>query len=53
MKKLLSTSYTDWAFNIALLLLRVTAGALTLPYGYDKLVHFAQKKDVFMNFLGM
>lgn len=53
MKKLLSTSYTDWAFNTALFVLRVTAGVLTLPYGYDKLVHFAQKKDVFMNFLGI
>jgi len=53
MKKLLSTSYTDWAFNTALFLLRIAAGALILPYGYDKLVHFAQKKDVFLNFLGI
>ncbi|MFT3704757.1 MAG: DoxX family protein [Agriterribacter sp.] len=53
MKKLLSTSYTDWAFNSALFLLRIAGGALTLPYGYDKLVHFAEKKNTFMNFLGM
>jgi putative oxidoreductase len=53
MKKLLSISYSNWAFNIAMLLLRLGAGALIIPYGYSKLVHFAEKKDSFMNFLGL
>lgn len=53
MKKLLSTGYTDWAFNIAMLVLRVGLGLMVLPHGYDKLVHFAAKKNTFMNFLGM
>ena len=53
MKKLLSTGYTDWAFNIAMLVLRAGLGLMMLPHGYDKLVHFAQKKNTFMNFLGL
>jgi putative oxidoreductase len=53
MKKLLSISYKDWAFNLAMLLLRVGAGALMIPHGYDKLIHFADKKNSFMNFMGM
>lgn len=53
MKRLLSTSYTDWAFNIALFILRITVGLMMIPHGYDKLVHFAEKKNNFMNFLGL
>ncbi|MFT3946102.1 MAG: DoxX family protein [Agriterribacter sp.] len=53
MKRLLSTSYTDWAFNIALFVLRITAGLMMIPHGYDKLVNFAEKKNTFMNFLGI
>jgi putative oxidoreductase len=53
MKKLLSVSYRDGAFTIAMLLLRVGAGALIIPYGYSKLIHFAEKKDSFMNFMGI
>ncbi|MEP7279538.1 MAG: DoxX family protein [Bacteroidota bacterium] len=52
MKKLLSVSYRDWAFNIAMLVIRVVSGALIIPYGYGKLIHFAEKKDVFTNFMG-
>jgi putative oxidoreductase len=52
MKKLLSVSYRDWAFNIAMLVLRVVAGALIIPYGYDKLIHFSDKKQTFMNLMG-
>lgn len=53
MKRLLSTSYTDWAFNTALFILRVGLGLMMLPHGYDKLVHFAAKKNTFTNFLGL
>ncbi|HRN58584.1 MAG TPA: DoxX family protein [Agriterribacter sp.] len=53
MKKFLSTAYTDWAFNMAMLVLRVGLGLAMLPHGYDKLVHFSTKKNTFMDFLGM
>jgi putative oxidoreductase len=53
MKKFLSISCSDWAFNISMLLLRLGAGTLIIPFGYSKLVHFAEKKDSFMNFLGL
>ncbi|MHA4846214.1 DoxX family protein [Flavitalea antarctica] len=53
MKKLLSISYSQGAFNIAMLLLRVSFGVFMIPHGYDKLVKFAQMKNGFINFLGM
>ena len=53
MKKLLSISYSQGAFNIAMLLLRVSFGVFMIPHGYDKLVKFAQMKKGFINFLGM
>lgn len=53
MRKLLSTKYSAGAFNAAMLLLRLTAGALMMNHGYDKLVHFSKYQHNFMNFLGM
>ena len=53
MRKFLSIAYKDWAFNLAMLLLRVGAGALVIPYGYDKLIHFADKRNSFMNVMGI
>ncbi|HSN61435.1 MAG TPA: DoxX family protein [Ferruginibacter sp.] len=53
MKKLLSTKYSTASFNAATLLLRIISGALMMNHGYDKLVHFAQYKGKFMNFLGI
>jgi putative oxidoreductase len=53
MKKLLSVSYRDWAFTVSMLVLRIVSGALMIPYGYAKLIHFAEKKDSFMNFMGI
>ncbi len=53
MKKLFSTSYTAGAFNAGILLLRLGMGGLMMKHGYDKLVHFAQYKTQFMNFLGL
>jgi putative oxidoreductase len=52
MKKFLSVSFPTWAFNLAMLVLRLAAGGLIIPYGYDKLVHFAEKKNTFMNLFG-
>ncbi len=53
MKKLLSTRYSAGAFNIAMLLLRLTAGILMMHHGYDKLIHFSEYKNSFMNFIGI
>lgn len=53
MKKLTSTAYSDWSFNLAMLLLRIGAGALIISHGYDKLVHFATYKEKFISFMGL
>jgi putative oxidoreductase len=53
MKRLLSISYSQGAFNIAMLLLRVGFGVLMIPHGYNKLVHFAKMKGAFINFMGI
>jgi putative oxidoreductase len=53
MKKLLSTKYSAGAFSAAMLVLRLGVGVLMLMHGYDKLIHFADKQNTFMNFLGI
>jgi len=51
MKKLFSTSYSDVSFNLAMLLLRVVAGATMIPHGYMKLKNFSKMSTEFVNFL--
>ena len=51
MRKLLSTSYTTFSFNTAMLLLRFALGILMIVHGYDKLVHFNAYRANFYNFL--
>lgn len=42
MKKLLSTSYQEWAFDAAMLLIRLAFGGLMLAnHGFQKLVKFS------------
>ncbi|MEY3577909.1 MAG: hypothetical protein RL394_1494 [Bacteroidota bacterium] len=53
MKKLLSTHYNAFSFNAAMLVLRLAMGMLMMSHGYDKLVHFSEKKAVFYNFLNL
>ena len=53
MKKLLSTKYSAGAFTTAVLLLRLCLGLLMMNHGYDKLIHFGNKHNSFMNFLGI
>ncbi|MFZ9719085.1 MAG: DoxX family protein, partial [Chitinophagaceae bacterium] len=54
MKKLLSIKYSATSFNISLLLLRLVLGAtMCVNHGYPKLLHFAERKDGFMNFMGL
>ena len=44
MKKLLSIHYNAFAFNASMLLLRISLGLLMMAHGYDKLVHFNERK---------
>ncbi len=53
MKRFLSISYSQAAFNFAMLVLRVATGAMVMSHGYSKLVHFAEMKSKFMNFMGI
>lgn len=53
MRKLTSVSYSEWAFNLAMFFLRLGGGVMIAAHGYDKLVHFAAKKETFMNFMGI
>lgn len=53
MKKLLSTKYSAGAFSTAMLVLRLGLGILMMMHGYNKLVHFGDKHNSFMNFLGL
>ena len=47
MKKLFSTRYSDGAFNVAMLVLRLAAGALIIPHGYMKLKNFSSMSHKF------
>ena len=54
MKKLLSINYSATAINISFLLLRLVLGlSMCVNHGYGKLVNFADKKDSFVNFMGI
>lgn len=54
MKRLLSVNYSNTAFNISFLLLRVIMGiTMCVNHGYDKLVHFAKYKEGFTSLLGI
>lgn len=53
MKGFLSTRYTAWSFNLAMLLLRIGLGALMIPHGFDKMVKFKEYSGDFMDFLGL
>jgi putative oxidoreductase len=53
MKKLLSTSYSAGAFSAAMLILRLSLGILMMMHGYEKLIHFGDMQNKFMNFMGI
>lgn len=53
MGRFTSINYSNGAFNLAMLLLRLGSGVLMMAHGYDKLVHFAMYKGKFMNFMGI
>jgi putative oxidoreductase len=48
MKKFLSTAYSDTAFNVSTLVLRLSFGLMVvILYGFDKLMHFSNLKIIF------
>ena len=48
MKKLLSTSYPEWAFDTMMFLIRISCGGLMLAnHGFQKLVKFNSLQHVF------
>ncbi|ULQ54483.1 DoxX family protein [Flavihumibacter fluvii] len=48
MKKLLSTSYQEWAFDTMMFLIRICFGGLMLVnHGFQKLVNFSRLQHVF------
>lgn len=49
MKKLFSWKYSDNSMSFALLVLRLTVGALMIPHGYNKLVNFASMSAKFVD----
>lgn len=51
--KLFATQLKDSSLHLALLLVRFSVGILMVPHGYGKLIHFAERKEKFMNFLGL
>jgi len=53
MRKLLSTKYSAGAFSAAMLILRLSFGILMMHIGYQKLIHFGDMQNKFINFMGM
>ncbi len=54
MKKIVSINYSNWQFNLVMLLLRVIfGGVLLLNHGLVKLMKFSLLQDRFHNFMGM
>lgn len=48
MKRILSTQYSETAFNVASLVLRLTFGlGLCINHGFDKLIHFSKLEYTF------
>lgn len=45
--KLFSSKYSDNALSFGLLILRIAMGGLLIPFGYNKLTHFAAMKSQF------
>lgn len=53
MKKIFSSNYNAWQFNLAMLVLRVGAGILLASHGFQKLTHFHEFSAQFMNWMGL
>ena len=51
--RIMSARYSSGALDLALLVLRAGLGVLLMPHGYNKLTHFNEYKEGFINFLGL
>jgi len=51
MSKFFSTKYSNGAFNLGMVILRIATGLLLASHGYAKLVKFNSLKYKFMNFM--
>jgi putative oxidoreductase len=49
MKRLLSTRYSDNAFSFAVLVLRLAAGGMMIPHGYQKIQNFGKYSSGFID----
>ncbi|MDX2002816.1 MAG: DoxX family protein [Chitinophagales bacterium] len=53
MKKLLTIKYKPWAFDLAILILRLFVGVLMAAHGFQKISHFEEYSAKFMDFMGL
>ncbi len=53
MKRLLSTRYSDTAFNLGIFILRIVAGGLMIQNGYHKLLKFGEFAANFVDPFGI
>lgn len=53
LKRLLSPKLNDNGINSALLILRLVSASLMIPHGFKKLMHFSEKSEDFMSFMGL
>ena len=51
--RIVSTKHNPGAFNLAMLVLRLGIGILITYHGYQKLSHFSEMQNSFMNFMGL
>jgi putative oxidoreductase len=53
LKQFLSPKLNDTGINSGLLILRLVSASLMIPHGYKKLMHFSEKSEDFMSFMGL
>lgn len=53
MKSFFSTKYSNGAFNLGMLIIRVFLGLILISHGYPKLVGFSSMRHRFMNFMSL
>lgn len=53
LKQLLTPKLNDIRINGALLILRLVSASLMIPHGFKKLMHFSEKSEDFMSFMGL
>lgn len=53
MKRIFAYIPSARTMNAVLLMLRLVFGGLMIPHGYDKLIHYSDKKSQFIAFLGI